>query len=118
MSNNRDDQQAAVAGRGAQAFTEGSIDSHFIMASLEAFNAEIAVHLQAEKVSAGEPKAKLVKSQGSISAPTASIAGDITSSNARVSGDVTRGPGARPQRRRRERPCQADHRRPAAGHRR
>ena len=89
MSNNRDDQPAAVAGPGAQAFTEGSIDSHFIMASLEAFNAEIAVHLQAEKVSAGELKAKLVKSEGSISAPTASIAGDITSSNAHVSGDVT-----------------------------
>ena len=89
MSNNRADQPAEVRGRGPQAFTEGSIDSHYIMASLEAFNAEIAVHLQAEKLSAGDLKAKFVTCEGPISAPTASIAGDISSSNARVSRDVT-----------------------------
>jgi hypothetical protein len=89
MSNNRDHQRTQVNRPSPQAFTEGSIDSHFIMASLEAFNAEIAVHLQAEKVSAGELKAKFVKSEGPITAPTASIAGDIASSNVRVSRDVT-----------------------------
>ena len=90
MTNDRNDQPATVAGRGPRvASTEGSIDLHYIMASLEAFNAQIAVHLEAEKVTAGELKAKSVTSEGPIAAPTASIEGDITSSNARVSRDVT-----------------------------
>ena len=49
MSNRRKDQPAAVAGDSPEAGTEGSIDLHYIMASLEAFNAEIAVHLHAER---------------------------------------------------------------------
>jgi hypothetical protein len=57
---------------------------HYIMASLDAFNAEIAVHLQAERITAGALKAKFVTSEGPITAPTASIAGDISSSNAPV----------------------------------
>ena len=118
MSNNRDGRPAAVDGFEPQAGTEGSIDLHYIMASLEAFSAEIAVHLHAERITAGELEAKFVTSEGPITAPTASIAGDITSANARVSRDVTADQVFARNVTVEHRPRQADHRRPAAGHRR